>query len=120
MMYPTRAQSTLLRSLGVTAGLTALAAILAAPIRADMLGNAFLTALSNAGISYPQPASATALGQSVCPKLIAPDASFYSVASEMADRSGLSFDAAGVFTVVAVATYCPAMMAPLLQNPLSG
>ncbi|WP_155728332.1 DUF732 domain-containing protein, partial [Mycobacterium avium] len=52
---------------GVLAGLAALAGTLSAPIRADMLGNAFLSALTNAGIAYTQPTSTMAMGQSVCP-----------------------------------------------------
>lgn len=112
-------QSTLLRTLGVTACLAGLTALLAAPVRADMKANAFLMALSNAGITYPHPAGAVALGQSVCPMLIAPGESFDSVAAKMADSSGLTYDSAGLFTIVAVATYCPAVISPLLQNRIT-
>ncbi len=106
-------QATALRFLAVTAGFATAGAALAAPIRADMVGNAFLAALTNAGVSYSQPVSTTALGQSVCPMLVQPGGSFESVASRMADGHGMSDDAARVFTVIAVATYCPAMMTPL-------
>lgn len=109
---------TALRILGVIAGVAAVAAALPAPGRADMLGNAFLSALTNAGVSYTQPANTLALGQSVCPMLVAPGGSFDSVASQMADSNGMSYHSAGVFTIVAVATYCPAMIAPLLSNRL--
>jgi Protein of unknown function (DUF732) len=112
------AQATALRFLAVTAGVATAGAALAAPLRADMLGNAFLAALTNAGVSYSQPVSTTALGQSVCPMLVQSGGSFESVASKMADGHGMSYDAARVFTLVAVATYCPAMMAPLLPNRL--
>lgn len=112
-------QSRLLWVLGVTGCLAVLTTPLAAPVRADMRSNAFLMALSNAGIAYPHPAGAVALGQSVCPMLISPGGSFDSVAANMADSSGLPYDSAGLFTIVAVATYCPAMMAPLLQNRLT-
>lgn len=108
-----------LRVLVLTACVAALAAPLAAPVSADMRSNAFLMALSNAGITYPHPASALALGQSVCPMLVSPGQSFDSVAAEMASRSGLGYDAAGLFTIVAVANYCPAVIAPLLQNRLT-
>jgi hypothetical protein len=97
----------------VTGGVATAGAALAAPIRADMVGNAFLAALTRAGVPYSQPVSTTALGQSVCPMLVQPGASFESVAAKMADGHGMSLDAAGVFTVIAVATYCPAMMTPL-------
>jgi hypothetical protein len=120
MICATRVQWTLVRFLGVPAGLVALAAALAAPIRADMLGNAFLSALTNAGIVYPEPATTLALGQSVCPMLFQPGGSFESVTAKMAENSGMSRQIAGKFTIVAVATYCPAMIAPLLPNRLQG
>jgi hypothetical protein len=112
-------QATLLRFLGATGGLAAAAATLAAPIHADMMGNAFLSALTNAGISYSQPASTTALGQSVCPMLVQPDGSFDKVTSRMADGTGMSYQVAGAFTLVAIATYCPAVMAALLPHRLA-
>ena len=83
-----------------------------------MMGNAFLAALTNAGVPYSQPATTTALGQSVCPMLFQPGGSFDSIASKVADNNGMSHDAAGVFTVIAIATYCPAVLAPLLPNRL--
>ena len=36
----------------------------------------------------------------------------------MADGNGMSDKKAGMFTIVAIATYCPAMIAPLLPNRL--
>ncbi len=111
-------QATVLRFLGVTAGLAALAATLAAPIRADMMGNAFLSALTNAGVPYTQPASTMAAGQSVCPMVVQPGGSFESVVSKVAAGNGMPHDKAGVFTLIAIATYCPAVLAPLLPNRL--
>lgn len=111
-------QATLLRFLATTGGLAAAAATLAAPIHADMMGNAFLLALTNAGIAYSQPASTMALGQSVCPMLVQPGGTFDSVTSRMADGNGMSYQVAGAFTLVAIATYCPAVMAGLLPNRL--
>jgi Protein of unknown function (DUF732) len=87
-------------------------------MRADVLGNAFLSALTNAGVSYTQPVSTTAAGQSVCPMLFEPGATFDSVVSEMAARRGMSEKSAGVFTIVAIATYCPGVLAPLLDGRL--
>lgn len=108
MLFATRVR--FLRILGVTFGLAALAAALSAPIRADMLGNAFLSALTNAGISYSQPTSTTAMGQSVCPMLFEPGGSFDAVTSSMAQRNGMSYETAGRFTIVAIAIYCPAVI----------
>jgi hypothetical protein len=112
------AHATALRFLALTAGVATAGATLAAPIRADMMGNAFLVALTNAGVSYSQPASTMALGQSVCPMVVQPGGSFESINSKMADGNGMSQDAAAVFTLIAIATYCPAVMAPLLPNRL--
>lgn len=118
MIFATRARLTVLPILGVITGLVSLAAVLSAPIRADMLGNAFLSALTNAGITYTQPATTTAMGQSVCPMLFEPGGSFDDVTSKMAEGNGLSYEMAGKFTIVAIATYCPAVIAPLLGNRL--
>lgn len=118
MIFATRVRLTVLPILGVITGLVSLAAVMSAPIRADMLGNAFLSALTNAGITYTQPASTTAMGQSVCPMLFEPGGSFDEVTSKMAEGNGLSYEMAGKFTIVAIATYCPAVIAPLLGNRL--
>ncbi|MGA9679718.1 MAG: DUF732 domain-containing protein [Mycobacterium sp.] len=107
-----------LRFVALAAGMVAASATLAAPIRADMMGNAFLAALTNAGVPYSEPATATALGESVCPMLFQPGSSFDLIASRMADNSGMSHDAAGAFTLIAIATYCPAILAPLFSNRL--
>ena len=105
-----------LRVVGVSAGVAGLTAALAAPVHADLMGNAFLRALTNAGVPVSQPDSTMALGQSVCPMLVEPGGSFDSVIAAVADGHGMSHDVAGVFTVVAIATYCPAVLAPLLAD----
>lgn len=75
-----------------------------------------LSALTNAGIAVTQPATAVAAGQSVCPMLLEPGQSFDSVVSEMASGSGMTEKNAGIFTIVAIATFCPAMIAPLIPD----
>ncbi|GAB7143161.1 DUF732 domain-containing protein [Mycobacterium riyadhense] len=104
--------------LTLVAGVLGASASMAAPIHADMMGNAFLTALNNAGISYGQPASAMALGRSVCPMVVQQGSTFESVASEMAESNGMSREVAGAFTIVAIATFCPAVISPLMPNRL--
>lgn len=118
MIFASRVRSTVLPMLGAVTGLAALGAALSAPIRADMLGNAFLSALTTAGISYSQPAPTLALGESVCPMLFTPGGSFDAVAARMAESNGMSREMAGKFTIVAIATYCPAVIAPLMPNRL--
>lgn len=100
----------------LTAGLLAVGAMLAPPIRADILGNAFLSALTNAGVAYTQPTTTTAAGQSVCPMLVAPGGSFDAVVAEIAANNGFSQKSAGIFTIIAIATYCPGVLAPLLNG----
>jgi Protein of unknown function (DUF732) len=108
-----------LRLVALTAGTAAaFATLMAPPIRADIMGNAFLAALTNAGVPYSEPAATTALGESVCPMLFQPGGSFDSIASTVADNSGMSHNAAGAFALIAIATYCPAVLAPLLSNQL--
>ena len=48
--------------------------------------------------------------------LVQPGESFDSVVSEMATGNGMSEKTAGIFTIVAIATYCPAMIAPLIPD----
>lgn len=100
----------------LTAALIAAAATKAAPIRADMAGNAFLSALTNAGIAVTQPATTLAEGQSVCPMLLAPGGSFESVVSEVSTGTGMTEKNAGIFTIIAIGTFCPAMIAPLIPD----
>ena len=50
------------------------------------MGNAFLRALTNAGVPFSQPDSTMALGQSVCPMLVQPGGSFDSVVSSNGRR----------------------------------
>ncbi len=105
-----------LRVVVVSAGLAGLTTVLAVPVHADLMGDAFLRALTNAGVPVVQPDAAMALGQSVCPMLVEPGGSFDSVIAAVADGHGMSQDVAGVFTIVAIATYCPAVLAPLLAD----
>jgi hypothetical protein len=112
------APATALRFLVLAAGIFGVSAMVAAPIHADMMGNAFLNALNNAGIPYSQPTTAIAVGRSVCPKALQPGGTFDSIASEMAEVTGLSRERAAAFTIVAIATYCPALISPMLPHRL--
>lgn len=106
------------RLLGAAAGVAGLTAALPAPVHADLMGNAFLRALTNAGVPFSQPDSTMALGESVCPMLVEPGGSFDAAVAATADANRMSPEEAGVFTIVAIATYCPAVLAPLLTNRL--
>lgn len=100
------------------AGLITIAATLAAPAHADLIGNSFLTALTNAGIAYGAPAHTIALGESVCPMLMEPGRTFDAVNASVVDSTGLSNEVAGMFTLISIAEYCPAVMSPLFPHRL--
>lgn len=106
------------RLLAVTAGVAGLTAAPAPPVHADLMGDAFLRALTNAGVPFSQPDATTALGRSVCPMLVAPGGSFDAAVAAAGEANGMPTEAAGVFTIIAIATYCPAVLAPLLSNRL--
>jgi hypothetical protein len=99
-----------LRFLAVSVGLAAAAATFSAPAQADPVSDAFLSALNNAGVSYNDPATTVALGQSICPMLVQPGGNFATVASSMAGNNGISANMAGLFTSIAIGMYCPTMM----------
>jgi hypothetical protein len=99
------------RVLTVAVGLVAAGATVAAPAQADPTSDSFLAALNGAGVGYNDPASAVALGQSICPMLVEPGKSFASVASSLgAAPNGISPNMAAFFTGIAISMYCPSMM----------
>jgi hypothetical protein len=101
------------RNLTVTLVAVATAVGLAVPAHADPITDpSFLSALSNAGVGYNDPADTTSLGQSVCPMLVQPGQSFASVASSMGNQ-GISPGMASFFTGIAIQMYCPSMMSSL-------
>lgn len=114
--WPASRQAAALMTL--IAGVFGFSATMAAPIHADMMGNAFLNALNNAGISYGQPASTMALGRSVCPMVVQQGGTFESISAKLAEDSGMSHDVAAAFTIIAIGTYCPALISPLIPNRL--
>lgn len=101
----------------------ATAVALAAPAHADPTNDAFLAALTNAGIGYNNPADATSLGQSICPMLVEPGKNMASVYSTVSNN-GINPDLAAFFTGIAISMYCPQMMTSIgngtFLNQLSG
>ena len=93
-------------------GFTAAAALVAAPAQADPVDNTFLSALTEAGIGYNNPASTQQLGQSICPMLVEPGKSLASVYSTVSNN-GISPDMAAFFTGIAISMYCPSLMSSL-------
>jgi len=101
------------RNLTVTFVGVATAVIVAAPVHADPTNdNSFLSALTNAGIGYNDPASTETLGQSICPMLVEPGKSMASIYSTVTNN-GINPDMAAFFTGIAISMYCPSMMQSL-------
>jgi Protein of unknown function (DUF732) len=102
------------RALVVGGALTALATLAATmdvPADADTTSDAFLSALSSAGIDYGNPTDTVALGQSICPALVEPGKNFASVASSIrGNNNGISPAMASFFTGIAISMYCPSMI----------
>jgi hypothetical protein len=111
------------RNLTVT--LVGIAAVtLAAPAHADPITDtSFLTALTNAGIGYNDPAGTEQLGQSVCPMLVEPGKNMASIYSTVSNN-GINPAMASFFTGIAISMYCPSMMSSIgngtFLNQLSG
>jgi hypothetical protein len=98
------------RVLAVSVGIATAAATLAAPAQADPVGDAFLSALNNAGVNYNDPGNTVALGESICPMLVQPGGSFASAASSITGNTGMTPAIAGLFTSIAISMYCPSMV----------
>ena len=85
----------------------------APPARADTVGDGFLSALTNSGVSVADPNMAVSMAQSICPMLVKPGGNFAAVASQMGGTNGVSPGMANLFTSIAISMYCPSMMASL-------
>lgn len=115
----------------LTAATIAIASTLAAPVLAapahadDAVNNAFLSALTNAGINYGNPTDTVALGQSICPMLVEPGKNFAKVAQTIrGGDNSISPDMAAFFTGIAISMYCPQMVSSIgdgtVLNQLGG
>jgi uncharacterized protein DUF732 len=102
------------------AGVVASGVAWAAPAQADTTDDAFLTALTNAGVGTADPANAAELGQQVCPMLSQPGQTAADVAATMADAGGMSLGPATMFTGIAISLFCPAAMSSIAngQSPI--
>jgi len=96
--------------LAVVAGAAALAATVSAPAAADPLDDAFLAALTDAGVGFANPMDTVRLGESVCPMLVEPGKSLAKVYTRVADN-GIPPGVAAFFTGIAISVYCPQMVA---------
>ncbi|KUH88812.1 MULTISPECIES: DUF732 domain-containing protein [unclassified Mycobacterium] len=102
-----------LTTLALTAGLLGATAVVTAPAQADPVDDAFLNAVTEAGVVMSDPGSAVAVGQQVCPMLADPSQNAADVAAKVADMGGMSLGPATMFTGIAVSMFCPAMMSSI-------
>lgn len=107
-------------ALALAAGVFASGLAWAAPAQADTTDDAFLSALTDAGIGSADPANAAALGQQVCPMLAQPGQTAADVASQVADAGGMSLGPATMFTGIAISLFCPTAVSSIAngQSPI--
>jgi hypothetical protein len=92
----------------VFAGLLTAASLLAAPAQADPTTDAFLNAVTSAGLGgTTDPANVVAVGESVCPMLSEPGQNAADAAAKVADATGMSLGGANLFTGLAISFLCP-------------
>jgi hypothetical protein len=104
-------KTTCLAALAV--GAFTLAVPFAAPAQADPADDAFIDALSGAGVGVGNPTDAVALGESVCPMLSQPGQTAADAAAQVADAAGMSLGPATMFTGLAISAFCPGAIASI-------
>ena len=103
-------------ALALSAGVLASGLAWAAPAQADTTDDAFLSALSDAGIGAADPTNAAALGQQVCPMLAEPGQTAADVAAKVADAGGMSLGPATMFTGIAISLFCPTAVSSIANG----
>jgi hypothetical protein len=112
-------QRSTLRITSMAFGVLVAAAAAVAPASADEGNNdAFLKALSGAGIGFNDPNATAALGQAICPILAQPGGNFAQAASTVTG-SGIPPGMAGLFTTLAIQMYCPTMINQMANGDFS-
>lgn len=120
-MFQVRRLSPAVRLITVFAGLTAAASLLASPVQADPTTDAFLNAVSGAGLGgTTDPANLVAVGQSVCPMLSDPGQNAADVAANVANSTGMSLGGANMFAGLAISFLCPRVVESIAggQSPI--
>jgi hypothetical protein len=107
-------------ALALSAGVLASGLVWAAPAQAEPTDDAFLAALTDAGVGTADPANAVALGQQVCPMLSDPGQTAADVAAKVAEAGGMSLGPATMFTGIAISLFCPAAVSSITsgQSPI--
>lgn len=107
-------------TLVTAAALMAVGAGVAAPAQADTETDAFVTALTDAGLTGIDPGTAVAVGQSICPRLVEPGQNAANLAADVANAIGRPLGPATMFTGLAISVFCPAAVTQLAngQSPI--
>jgi hypothetical protein len=103
-------------ALVLSAGVLGSGLVWAAPAQADTTDDAFLSALTDAGIGSVDPSNAAALGQQVCPMLAEPGQDAADVAAKVADAGGMSLGPATMFTGIAISLFCPTAVSSIANG----
>jgi hypothetical protein len=112
-----RNQRVAVAALAVTAGMVGAAlSVGAAPAQADPATDVFLDSLGGPGLSGIDPATATQVGQQVCPMLVDPGQNAANVAGEVSEALGRPLGPATMFTGLAISAFCPGAMASLANG----
>jgi hypothetical protein len=106
--------------IAVTTGFLSAAALVPASAQADPAEDAFLTAVTEAGVVMGDPGRAVAVGQQVCPMLAEPGQNAANVAAKVADMGGMPLGPATMFTGIAISMFCPAAVSSIAngQSPI--
>jgi hypothetical protein len=107
-----------LAAVALSAGLMVAAA---APAQAEPGADAFLGALTSAGITGIDPGTAVSVGQQVCPMLAQPGQQMADVAADVSNSIGRPLGPATMFTGLAISLFCPGAVASLgdrIANPV--
>jgi hypothetical protein len=88
----------------------------AAPAQADDTTDVFLNALQHYRLGDIDPATATRVGETVCPMLADPGQNAADVAAKVADELGRPLGPATMFTGLAIQIFCPRAVSALTDG----
>ncbi len=100
----------------LVAAVAATASLSAAPAQADTGLDVFLSALDHYRLGDIDPATATRVGEQVCPMLAEPGQNAADVAAKVADELGRPLGPATMFTGLAIQIFCPRAVTALTDG----
>ena len=94
----------------------ALSLSVASPAQADPETDAVFNAVTESGITGLDPATATQVGQQVCPMLAEPGQQMADVAGRVSESIGRPLGPATMFTGLAITWFCPGAVASIANG----